>query len=69
MRKKRNLYRKLVGVPEGKRSLGRPNVGGWIILLDLSPFFVNSYNNRLLSLMNQVFLIPKRINEFVDSRH
>jgi hypothetical protein len=29
---KRNLYRILVGKPEGKRSLGRSNIGGWIIL-------------------------------------
>jgi hypothetical protein len=30
--KKRNAYRILVGKPEGKRPLGRPKVGGWIIL-------------------------------------
>jgi hypothetical protein len=29
---KRNAYRLLVGKPEGKRPLGRPSVGGWIIL-------------------------------------
>jgi hypothetical protein len=29
---KRNAYRLLVGKPEGKRPLGRPKVGGWIIL-------------------------------------
>jgi hypothetical protein len=32
MREKRNAYRILVGKPEGKRTLGRPDVGGWIIL-------------------------------------
>jgi hypothetical protein len=31
-KKKRNSYRLLAGKPEGKRPLGRPNVGGWIIL-------------------------------------
>jgi hypothetical protein len=31
MGKKRNTYRVLVGLAEGKRSLGRPNVGGRII--------------------------------------
>jgi hypothetical protein len=30
--KKRNVYRLLVGKSEGKRPLGRPNVGGWITL-------------------------------------
>jgi hypothetical protein len=29
---KRNTYRLLVGKPEGKRPLGRPDVGGRIIL-------------------------------------
>jgi hypothetical protein len=29
---KRNAYRLLVGKPEGKRPLGRPRRGGWIIL-------------------------------------
>jgi hypothetical protein len=29
---KRNAYRILVGNPEGKRPLGRPDVGGWTIL-------------------------------------
>jgi hypothetical protein len=29
---KRNTYRLLVGKPEGKRPLGRQNIGGWIIL-------------------------------------
>jgi hypothetical protein len=28
----RNAYRILVGKPEGKRPLGRPRCGGWIIL-------------------------------------
>jgi hypothetical protein len=28
----RNAYRILVGKPEGKRLLGRQDVGGWIIL-------------------------------------
>jgi hypothetical protein len=28
----RNAYIKLVGKTEGKRLLGRKNVGGWIIL-------------------------------------
>jgi hypothetical protein len=28
----RKAYRILVGKPEGKRPLGRPNVGGWTIL-------------------------------------
>jgi hypothetical protein len=32
MGEKRNAYRLLVGKPEGKRSLGRPRLGGWIIL-------------------------------------
>jgi hypothetical protein len=29
---KRNAYMLLVGKPEGKRPLGRQNVGAWIIL-------------------------------------
>jgi hypothetical protein len=29
---KRNPYRILVGKPEGKRPLGRPNVGRWTVL-------------------------------------
>jgi hypothetical protein len=29
---KKNAYRILVGKPEGKRSLGRQDVGGWTIL-------------------------------------
>jgi hypothetical protein len=29
---KRNAYRILVGKPEGKRLLGRKDVGGWTIL-------------------------------------
>jgi hypothetical protein len=32
MEEKRNAYRTLVGEPEEKRPLGRPNVGGWTIL-------------------------------------
>jgi hypothetical protein len=32
MREKRNVYRLLVGKPEGKRPLGRKDVGGWITL-------------------------------------
>jgi hypothetical protein len=28
--------------------------------------FVNWYNNRLLPLIRQLFLIPNRINEFMD---
>jgi hypothetical protein len=32
MGEKRNAYRLLVGKPEGKKRLGSPNVGGWIIL-------------------------------------
>jgi hypothetical protein len=32
MGEKRNTYRILVGKPEGKRPLGRPSVGGRIIL-------------------------------------
>jgi hypothetical protein len=32
MREKRNAYRILVGNPDGKRPLGRQDVGGWIIL-------------------------------------
>jgi hypothetical protein len=32
MGRKGNTYRLLVGKPEGKRPLGRPDVGGWIIL-------------------------------------
>jgi hypothetical protein len=29
---KRNAYRILVGKPEGKRPVGRPNLSGWTIL-------------------------------------
>jgi hypothetical protein len=32
MGEQRNAYMLLVGKPERKRPLGRPNVGGWIIL-------------------------------------
>jgi hypothetical protein len=32
MGEKRNEYRLLVGKPEGKRSLGNQDVGGWIML-------------------------------------
>jgi hypothetical protein len=32
MGEKRNVYRLLVGKPEGKRPLGRPSIGGWITL-------------------------------------
>jgi hypothetical protein len=32
MREKRNAYRLLVGKPEGKRPLGRQDVGAWIML-------------------------------------
>jgi hypothetical protein len=32
MREKRPEYRILVGKPEGKRPLGRPNLGEWTIL-------------------------------------
>jgi hypothetical protein len=32
MEEKKNKYRLLVGKPEGRRPLGRPKVGGWIIL-------------------------------------
>jgi hypothetical protein len=32
MGEKRNTYRLLVGKPEGKKTLGRPRHGGWIIL-------------------------------------
>jgi hypothetical protein len=32
MRKKRNMYRILMGNSEGKRPLGRQHVGGWTIL-------------------------------------
>jgi hypothetical protein len=32
MGEKRNLYRLLVGKPEGRRPLGDQDVGGWIIL-------------------------------------
>jgi hypothetical protein len=28
----RNAYRILMGMPEGKRPLGRPDIGGWTIL-------------------------------------
>jgi hypothetical protein len=31
MKEKRNAYRILMGKPEGKRALGRPNLGGWTI--------------------------------------
>jgi hypothetical protein len=30
--KKRNAYRLLVGKVEGKTPMGRPRLGGWIIL-------------------------------------
>jgi hypothetical protein len=33
MGEERNAYRLLVGKPEGKRPLGRQDVGEWIILL------------------------------------
>jgi hypothetical protein len=32
MGEKRNAYRILVGTPEGKRPLGRQDIGGWTIL-------------------------------------
>jgi hypothetical protein len=32
MGEKRNVYKLLVGKPEGKRPLGRPRLGRWIIL-------------------------------------
>jgi hypothetical protein len=32
MGEKRNVYRLLVGTPDGKRPLGRPRRSGWIIL-------------------------------------
>ena len=32
MGEERGVYRVLVGKPEGKRTLGRPRVDGWIIL-------------------------------------
>jgi hypothetical protein len=32
MGEKRNVYRLLVGKPEGRRPLGRQAVGSWIIL-------------------------------------
>jgi hypothetical protein len=35
MGRKRNAYRILVGRAEGKRPLGRPDVGRWIIKLIL----------------------------------
>jgi len=31
-RRKRGIYRILVGIPEGRRTLGRPGVDGRIIL-------------------------------------
>jgi hypothetical protein len=30
-------------------------------------FFVNWYNNELLQLIRQFFLIPNKINDFVDN--
>jgi hypothetical protein len=33
MREKRNAYRILVGMPEGKRPLGRPRRRWWTILI------------------------------------
>ena len=32
MGERRDVYRVLVGKPEGKNHLGDPDVGGWIIL-------------------------------------
>jgi hypothetical protein len=32
MGEKRNAYRSLVGKPEGRRPLGKPYIGVWIIL-------------------------------------
>jgi hypothetical protein len=37
-----------------------------IITVSFIALFVNWYNNRLLPLIRQFFLIPNRINEFVD---
>jgi hypothetical protein len=37
-----------------------------IITVTFVTLFVNWYNNRLLPLIRQFFLIPNRINEFAD---
>jgi hypothetical protein len=39
-----------------------------IITVSFVTLFVNWYNNRLLQLIRQFFLIPNRINEFEDRR-
>jgi hypothetical protein len=39
-----------------------------IIIVSFITLFVNWYNNKYLPLFNQFFLIPNRINEFVDQR-
>jgi hypothetical protein len=37
-----------------------------IIAVSFIPLFVNWYNNRLLPLIRQLFLILNNINEFMD---
>jgi hypothetical protein len=39
-----------------------------IITVSFITHFLSSYNNRLLPLIKQFFLIPNRSNEFVDCR-
>jgi hypothetical protein len=40
-----------------------------IITVSFTNLFVNWYSNTLFALIRQFFLIPNRINEFMDHRH
>jgi hypothetical protein len=37
-----------------------------IITVSFVTFFLNWYNNRFLPMIRQFFLLPNRVNEFVD---